>query len=228
MPDAPPNPDLLPSLGKLARGLSALFWGLPAALILCLTTGARVESLRVTGILPAVFSLGLLLYGLVLMGDFQRQERQWRLALDRARLLALVNLGLSPFLFFRNRLPEQPLFFWSVALLAVSGLVFLYNLNFVLLRLAEMLPDETLRHEARQFTALNRGLLIAMTIVATGYFILPFLTTLPLWLILLHDMISRYRIFALVPLLILPLAMTMAMLWKTKEVILESVFSAKH
>ena len=33
---------------------------------------------------------------------------------------------------------------------------------------------------------------------------------------------------ALVPLLILPLAMTMALLWKTKEVILESLFEAKH
>ena len=26
----PPNAELLRSLGKLARGLSALFWGLPA------------------------------------------------------------------------------------------------------------------------------------------------------------------------------------------------------
>ena len=227
MPDTPPHPNLLPSLGRLARGLSAVFWGLPAALILCITAGARVEIFRATGILPAIFALGLLFYGLVMMGDFQRQERPWRLALDRARLLALVNLGLSPFLFFNNRMPGQPLFFWSVALLAVSGLMFLYNLNFVLLRLAEMLPDETLRHEARQFTALNRGLIIAMTILAAVFFIVPFLTRLPLWLILLHDMISLYRIFALVPLLILPLAMTMALLWKTKEVILESVFGAR-
>jgi hypothetical protein len=228
MPDMQPQSDLLPSLGRLARGLSALFWGLPTALILCFTMGARVELLRISGILPALCALGLMLYGLTLMGDFQKQERPWRLALDRARLLALVNLGLCPFLFFRNRMPDQPLFFWSVALMAVSGLLFLYNLNHVLLRLAAMLPDETLRHEARQFTALNRGLLIGMTVLAGIFFVAPSVARLPLWAILLHDLISRFQIFAMVPLLILPLAMTMALLWKTKEVILESVFSAKH
>ena len=35
MPDLAPNADLLRSLGRLARGVSALFWGLPAALIVC-------------------------------------------------------------------------------------------------------------------------------------------------------------------------------------------------
>jgi len=32
------------------------------------------------------------------MSDFQKQERPWRNALDRAKLLGLVNLGLCPFL----------------------------------------------------------------------------------------------------------------------------------
>jgi hypothetical protein len=227
MAEAPSNPELLRSLGKLARGLSAVFWGLPSALILCFIASSRLELSRVNSLLPAMFALGLLLYGLMLMGDFQKQERPWRLALDRAKLLALVNLGLCPFLYFRNRLPDQPLFFWSVALMAVSGLLFLYNLNFVLLRLSAMLPDETLRHEARQFTALNRGLLIAMTGLSAVYYLVPHLAKIPLWLILLHDLISRFNIFALVPLLILPLAMTMALIWKTKEVILDSVFGTK-
>lgn len=228
MPDAPTNPELLRSLGRLARGLSALFWGLPVALILCFSAGARLELFRAGTLAPAGCALGLLFYGLVQMGEFQKQERPWRLALDRAKLLALVNLGLCPFLYWRNRLPEQPLFFWSVALLAVSGVLFLYNLNHVLLRLAAMLPDETLRHETRQFTALNRGLLIAMAALAAVYYLVPQLTKIPLWLILLHDLVRRFSVIALVPLLILPLAMTMAMLWKTKEVILESVFEAKH
>jgi hypothetical protein len=214
-------------LGKLARGLSAVFWGLPVGLILCFSAAARSELQRPLGLIPALFALGLMLYGLQLMGDFQKQERPWRLALDRARLLALVNLGLCPFLYWRNRLPEQPLFFWSVALLGVSGLLFLYNLNFVLVRLAAMLPDETLRHEARQFTALNRGLLGVMTILAVFYYLLPRIPHLPLPLIMFHIILMRYGIWALIPLMILPLAMTMALLWKTKEVILESVFGAK-
>ena len=36
MPDPAPNVELLRSLGRLVRGLSALFWGLPLALIVCL------------------------------------------------------------------------------------------------------------------------------------------------------------------------------------------------
>ena len=82
-----PNPQLLRSLGKLARGLSALFWGLPAALLIGAET-ARADWLKPLGFLPALAVNALLVYGLWQMGDFQRQERPWRHALDRAQLLA--------------------------------------------------------------------------------------------------------------------------------------------
>ena len=39
----PPNPQLLRSLGKLARGLSALFWGLPATLLISAETARAME-----------------------------------------------------------------------------------------------------------------------------------------------------------------------------------------
>ena len=38
MPDPAPNPELMRSLGRLVRGLSALFWGLPLALVVCPNT----------------------------------------------------------------------------------------------------------------------------------------------------------------------------------------------
>ena len=47
----PPNPQLLRSLGKLARGLSALFWGLPATLLISAET-ARADWLKPLGMLP--------------------------------------------------------------------------------------------------------------------------------------------------------------------------------
>jgi hypothetical protein len=81
----------------LVRGLSALFWGLPAALVICYHT-AKAEGLKNFGIVPPLVSTGLLAYGLWQLGAFQRQERVWRAALDRARVLSLVNFGLSPFL----------------------------------------------------------------------------------------------------------------------------------
>ena len=138
--------ELLRSLGRLARGLSALFWGLPAALVICAET-ARAEWLKPLGMVPALAGTGLLLYGLWEMSDFQKQERPWLNALDRAKLLGLVNFGLCPFLYWQNKMPGQPFFNAAVFVLVLSALLFLFNVNVVLKQLGAMLPDETLRHE---------------------------------------------------------------------------------
>src|SRR5580698_2843694 len=98
MENATPDPELLYALRKLARGLSALFWGLPAALVISVQT-VRAEFLRPLEMIPVVAVNALLIFGLMQMGSFQKQERPWRLALDRAQLAGLVNLGLCPFLF---------------------------------------------------------------------------------------------------------------------------------
>ena len=226
MSDSAPNPQLLRSLGKLARGLSALFWGLPAALLICAET-ARAEWLKPLGFLPALAINGLLLYGLWQMGDFQKQERPWRAALDRAQLLALILLGLSPFIYWHNKLPDEPFFKWAVALLELAAVLFLFNLNLVLKRLGAMLPDETLRGETRQFTALNRWLLVVLLLFAIAFICLmqfphpsPGVGRALVWL-------NRASGLLLIFLILLPLAMTMALIWKTKEVILDAVFGAR-
>src|SRR5580658_11049703 len=118
-----PNPQLLRSLGKLARGLSALFWGLPATLLISAET-ARADWIKPLGLLPLLAINALLLYGLWQMGDFQKQERPWRLALDRALLLALVNLGLCPFIYWHNQMPEDFYFELAVTLLELSAVLF--------------------------------------------------------------------------------------------------------
>jgi len=223
MPDPAPNVELLRSLGRLARGLSALFWGLPALLILSVHA-ARAEWLAAWVIIPIVALNGLLLYGLGQMGAFQKQERPWHAALDRARLLALVNLGLSPFLYWSNRVPGQAFFAIGVLVLGASGLLFLFNLNVVIERLGAMLPDETLRLETRQFTAINRGLLVSLLLLAAAYLCFTELPGLPITLRVVALLLERYNFAAMIVLVLLPLAMTMALIWKTKEVILESVF----
>jgi hypothetical protein len=231
MPDPAPNanPDitgrgeLLRSLGHLARGLSALFWGLPTLLIVSVRT-AKADWLAPWALVPVLALSGLLLVGLWHMGSFQRQERPWRAALDRAKLLGLVNLGLTPFLFWWNRVPEQPFFAVGVFLLALTGVLFLFNLNLVLARLGAMLPDETLRHETKQFTAFNRGLLLALLLLTVLYLGFTQLPRLPVQLQVVALILDRGGHWALVFLVLLPLAMTMALIWKTKEVILDSVF----
>ncbi len=170
MSDPAPSPELLRSLGRLVRGLSALFWGLPVALVACVEA-AKMDWLRPFGIVPPLVTTSLLLFGLLQMGRFQRQERVWRTALDRAQLLALVMAGLSPFLYWWNKVPGHPFFTAVAAVLSLVSLIFLGQLNLVLLRLGAMLPDETLRHETRQFTALNRGLLAGALLLAAAYWV---------------------------------------------------------
>jgi hypothetical protein len=228
MTDPAPNAELLRSLGKLARGLSALFWGLPASLIVCAET-ARIELLKPVGIVPALVVNSLLLFGLWQMSSFQKQERPWRNALDRAKLLGLINLGLCPFLFFENKMPEQPFFQAAIFVLILSAILFLFNLNVVLKQLGAMLPDETLRQETRQFTLLNRWLLVGWLIFVAASIAVPQMFDLSaminpkilFWL-------QHAEIAVLLFLGLAPLAITMALIWKTKETILDSVFGSRH
>jgi hypothetical protein len=222
---AAPNADLLRSLRQLVRGLSALFWGLPFALIVCVQT-AKTEILHSFGILPPLGVTAWLCFGLWQLGSFQKQERIWTQALDRAKFLAYVNLGLSPFLYFWNQVPNETFFTAVVSVMAVCGLLFLAGINLVLFRLSAMLPDEGLREETRHFTTFNRFFVIG--ILAVGSLLgltLRFPALLPpgLDFISPHDSNSLWLIIFLV---LLPLAMTMALLWKIKEVILDSIFGA--
>ena len=226
MPEPVRNAELLRSLGRLVRGLSALFWGLPITLVVCFQAG-QTDWLRSLGVVPPLATTGWLLYGLWQMQSFQRQERVWRNALDRAKLIAMVNLGLSPFLFWWNGAPDEPLFEAAVAVLSASALLFLLNLNLVLQRLSAMLPDETLRHETRRFTALNRALLAWTLVLLVAGFILTRFELLPTAPERSVALMERFSLGLLILFVLLPLAMTMALIWKIKETILESVFGAE-
>jgi hypothetical protein len=234
MPEPAPNVELMRSLGRLVRGLSALFWGLPLALVVCVWT-ANPQWMRVLGIVPPLACTGLLLYGLTNLGAFQPQERIWQNALDRARILALINCGLSPFLYWWSRVPAHPFLTAMVLLLALSSLLFLVSLNLVLQRLGAILPDESLRHDIRQFTALSLNLLLVTLVCAAAYLVVTNVEVAQFqkaqaWMGMMFMALDRHSPWLLVMpmvLVLLPVAMTMALLWKTKEVILENVFGPK-
>ena len=110
---------------------------------------------------------GLLLFGVCELARFKPEERTWQLALERAQLLALANLGLSPFVYFWSRQPGEAYYLQIILVLAFTGLLFLCQLNHVLQRLVAMLPDETLRADTRFFTRLNLTLMIlALVLIA--------------------------------------------------------------
>jgi hypothetical protein len=218
--------ELIRSLGHLARGLSALFWGLPASLVICVET-ARTDWLKSFGLIPALAATGLLIFGLWQMSDFQKQERPWRNALDRAKLLGLVNFGLCPFLHWHNRMPRETFFSAAIFILVLSAVLFLFNLNVVLKQLGAMLPDETLRHETGLFTALNRWLLALLFLLSIAYVVLLHVSQMPLEFGVLVVWLNRLGLWLLTFFALLPLAMTMALIWKTKETIFDSVFDAQ-
>lgn len=221
----PDSQVLLSSLGRLVRGLSALFWGLPIALIVCVQT-AKTDWLQPLGLVPPLVALGLVYYALTQVSYFQKQERIWRAALDRAKIFSLINLGLAPFLYWFSRMPGNPFFSAIIELLVVTSLVFLFCLNLLLRRLAAMLPDETLRLETRLFTKMNNYMLVLTALIFASYFILSKFEDFPRFVIYLLALLDHGGLWILMFMVLLPIAMTMALVWKIKEVILASVFSA--
>jgi hypothetical protein len=227
MLETAPRAELMRSLGRLVRGLSALFWGLPMALVISVYVATN-EWAQFPHLFAPVIIAGLLFYGLNLLSDFQKNERVWREALDRTKLLALVNFGLSPFVYWYNRVPHVPFFSAAVFLLMLTGLLFLFNLNHVLQRLSAMLPDETLRAETRVFGNLNISLLSAILLVFGLLYVLRQIESLPAGVINFLRAMELMRYWLLVFLILLPMAMTMTLIWKIKEVIFASVFSHEH
>jgi hypothetical protein len=209
------------------RGLSALFWGLPIALVVCVQT-AKGEWFEKLSVFPSLGATLLLFYGLNLLGHFQKQERVWRAALDRAKVFGLINIGFSPFLYWWNRMPSHPFFNSILELMILSSLLFLFALNPMLWRLAAMLPDENLRLETRLFTRINRYLILMTACSLMAYFILARVQQLPPLIINLLYLLEKTGVWVVLLLVLLPVAMTMALLWKIKEVILAGVFGPEH
>ena len=228
MPEADRNVALLSSLRRLVRGLSVLFWGLPAALVIAVQTG-KGDWLKPLGFAPISSAMLLLFYGTHLFGKFQTQERIWMTTLERAKFVALANVGLSPFLFFWSRVPGNLFFTIIVEVMFLTLLVYLYLLNSVLARLAAILPDETLRSETKLFTRLNQTILLIIIPTLPFYFVLRGASTLPRVVVEVMLLLDRggamLELMLLMFFILLPVAMTMALLWKTKEVIMASVFA---
>jgi hypothetical protein len=220
--------DLMRDLGRLARGLSALFWGLPLSLVISVET-ARTDHLEFLGVaaaLPAVVFNAMLWHGLRQLRGFQKGERIWQQAISRAEIFAIVNVGLAPFLCWWRRFPSVRFYLLSVELLAVTSLLFLMQLNNVLRRLSAMLPDEMLREETKTYTQGNFWMLLVVLVGLSVYFEFgPFRMTEVV--IGGFHLYTRERLLWLALFLtLMPVAMTMALLWKLKEAIFAGLFSS--
>ena len=238
----PLHPDLMPSLRRLVRGLEVLFWSLPFALLVCVQE-TMVSWWESWGIGPALAAMALLWYGTRSLGDFQKQERVWQGTVRFAQVLALLMVGLVPFLHWQQQITSDTMTWssmskaqqhvvYSACIFFTASMMYVLNLNQVLARLAAMLPDPILRADVRLFVYLNFGLFLLLVIglwthqKADAVF-LGLREFAPAF----ADSIGSYLgLTAMMKAVILWVAtlvitLTMTMLWKTKEAILNSVFS---
>ena len=128
--------------------------------------------------------------------------------------------------------PEQKHVVYSVIIFCAASVMFLLNLNHLLNRLVAMLPDPILRADIRFFVIVNFVLFLPLMLsMCLSQLSLPLYT----WLSKNHPQLAQSigsdlgleNFLHLVTLWIATLivATSMAMLWKTKEAILNSVFS---
>ena len=229
MPEPAPNPEILPALGRVVRGLSLLFWCLPLLLLVYVQT-ARTDLFRPLGwfaLVPALVVTSLLWLAMRQMGKFRQDNQPWARELERGQFLLLVNLGLIPFLVLYHRAPLVPINSGSVGLLGVSTVLFLYRANLIIGRLTDLLPDEPLRHEARLFTSFNRMVLLCIPILLGIFWALGLIPTMPVFVARILMGLEELGPWMVVFLILLPTAMTMTLTWKVKEFILHSVFSGR-
>ncbi|MDP6795919.1 MAG: hypothetical protein QGG00_11065 [Verrucomicrobiota bacterium] len=221
--------NLLPALARVMRGTSILFWSLPIAMVVSImsTLSNWTDAAWPMGMLLPPAAFGMLWVGLWLLGSFQPQERVWRVALDEAKLMGLFGLGLSPFLHWRHRAPDELYFTEAVCLLALVFALYLMALNKTLARLAAMLPDETLRMESQLFSRVNR-VLLAVTSIGIVLYRLARIDEPPDLLLQLEAKVAEFRPLLFMVFVLIPVSMTMSLLWKTKESVLASVFTMKQ
>jgi len=219
--------ELLRSLGRVARGLSTLFWALPLALIAQWETGRTdfFATPSAWSCAPAVALNATLFYGLGQMRNFQKQERIWQHALTRGETLALINAGLSPFVFWWRQFPDVAYFRLAVGLLALSELVLLMQTNRVMQRLTAMIPDEALRAETKVFSSLNIWLLAGVFLGLSLWFGADASVGVAAQAQRILAMARTIGLGAILFLTLFPLALTLALLWKIKEVVFAGLFN---
>ena len=238
----PLHPDLMPSLRRLVRGLEVLFWSLPFALLVCVQE-TMVSWWESWGIGPALAAMALLWYGTRSLGHFQKQERVWQGTVRFAQVLALLMVGLVPFLHWQQQITSDTMTWssmskaqqhvvYSACIFFTASMMYVLNLNQVLARLAAMLPDPILRADVRLFVYFNFGLFLLLVIglwmhqkadavfLGLREFAPTFADSIGSYLGLAAMMKA-----AILWVATLVITLTMTMLWKTKETILNSVFS---
>ena len=237
---APLSPNLMPSLRQLVRGLELLFWALPIALLVCVQE-ILAPAWESWGIMPLILSTGTLWFGVSRLRQFHPKEQIWQSAVRLTEVLALLMVGLVPFLHWIQALPElsasgysagQKHIIYSTIIFCTASIMFVLNLNHLLTRLGAILPDPVLRADIKLFVMMNFILFFPMLaamwccrlsneLYSVLYYKAPGLAESFGNAVGLQELLQGVVLW----IAILIIATTMTMIWKAKEAVLNGVFS---
>lgn len=211
-------------LRALVRGLALLFWSLPLELVIGINLAAA-GWFGNFGIMAPVLPPAMMFIGLGELKKYKPEHCTWQRLLDQARLMAMINTGLAPFLYWWRHIPANPFFESMLVLLAVCAFLLLARLNRVVVHLAGVVPAATLDTEIRKLGGLNHTALVTVAAVIAIHGLAALLNILPR---AYYDHIldpTRPRVLVLFVLLVLvPVALTMGMIWRSRETVLDTVF----
>ncbi|MCX7871866.1 MAG: hypothetical protein N2487_01120 [Verrucomicrobiae bacterium] len=220
------NYEFARSLSRLVKGLSILFWGIPVALVVCVKTSVKNKfELQAIDFWGPITVTGLLLLSLFYINDFRKSEKVWTDLIDRAKFFGIINFALSPFVYWRLRVADVPSFTVAVWIFFISGTLFLLMVNRLIQQLSRMLPEHSLREDASVYGRFNQIVLRVLAFVLFLSFVIIhwkerfYFFSYQFWRAL--EVYQTYFSFITV----VPVAMTMTLIWKTREVILNGVFS---
>lgn len=215
-PDVTPGP-LAPAgaLARAMRGFSCVFWGIPLSVLLF--AGAIDLRLPFAARAPAyVFGIFLVYCGVVYFQRTALPGRRWRSLVREMLFVLLIEVYLSPFVFWWRRMPHVPYYVANILVLMLCTTWGLFILNQLAAEIARLLRDRALAVEAQ----IAAWLALAFMLVPTSLALLQSVLAARSFGISLapgEAVGGPQRFGWLYAVALFPFALNMMIAWKTKE-----------
>ncbi len=208
----------------LASGFSRLLWSVPAGLFLF--TGAIEFRWPHFIQLPSyILAAGLYFWGIVILLKVKAPSPAWKRSLRTAAVLGLLLFYFAPFIYWWERQPDIDHLAVNVFAMAFTLTWILWTLNDLAERVSLQLQDIVLLIEAR---LCRWSVLLFMTAPLLAFFVYAVFGATRFGIPLGHFLAdARYLPYAhlVLALFILPLTLTLAITWKTKQRALAQVIT---
>lgn len=204
-----------------SRGLSSIFWALPAGVVLSTRSAMHHYAAKMEGLAPVV-AYAFLFYGLLQLERLPCEKPNgWKRSLWRAAYCGFASIGLAPFVLFWNQHPESALFQFNLIAHGFCVVGFLVFYNLALGRLSSSVITDELQSEVQFLARFNQGTSLGILIVIAGYFgAIEFALSAP-WVDILESRYSSIVVTCALMALILPISMTMNLTWKFKDAVFD-------